>query len=85
MLQDDDSNEPISITVIAYTSFGIFILDLMTYILGLCLIRRLKVDLDRTLKLALVITGLAIILKTVYNVLLFSTDASPVVPIPPSH
>ena len=76
MLQGANDNLPVSLTAIAYTSFGIFVLDLMTYILGLYVIRRLKIQLDRTLKLALALTGIAILLKTLYNVLLFSTDAS---------
>ena len=76
MIQGDNNNDSDSLTAIAYTSFGIFILDLMTYIVGLYLICRLKVNLDRTLLLALIVTGIAIVLKMAYNVLLFSTGAS---------
>ena len=48
----------------------------MTYMLGLLLVFRLKVGLDRTLKLALAVTGVALLLKMVYNIILFATDAS---------
>ena len=60
---------------ITYLSFTIFILDLIAYAFGLLMVRRLKVGLDRTLKLALSLTGIAILLKTIFNVLLFYTDA----------
>ena len=59
---------------VVYTALTILALDLVIFTVGTIIVYRLQVRLDRTLKLALVVTGFSLLLKLVYNILLFSTN-----------
>ena len=67
-----DSNQ--TTLIVTYSSLAIYILDIVTFTVGVCLVCRMKVGLERTLNLSLVITGVSLILKTAYNTVLFSTS-----------